>query len=72
MVLTFETEGFDLETGTVIALDDPVADDSAVDFHIAFHSDRTIHAVVFQAAGAEIALMTDTPFAYVSSSDVAF
>ncbi len=59
--LAFETEGLDLETGTVITLGDPAADDAAVDFHIAANADRATMAVVFQAPGAEIALLGTRP-----------
>ena len=68
--LVFETEGLDLETGAVIGLGDPTADTAAADFHLACNADRTTHAVLFQAVGAEIARMSDTPFEYVTASDV--
>ena len=68
--LTFETQGLDLETGLVLELGDPDVDASAVDLHIAANADRTTQAVVFQAAGAELARMGGTHFEYVSPSDI--
>ncbi|MBI3091363.1 MAG: hypothetical protein HYY96_11905, partial [Candidatus Tectomicrobia bacterium] len=49
--LTFESAGFDLETGTVVASDFSGSFPSRVDFHFAFNSTRSNPTVVFQDNG---------------------
>ena len=66
--VAFETESFDLATGTVVtAIDDPLATDTG-DLRVGYHADRTPHAVAVPQPGAKIALLSDTPFTSVDGT----
>ncbi len=74
--LEFETQELDLETGTILQLDDPAAlagESSDGDIHFAYNADRTPHCAVIQSqsAGAGIAFLNATVFEAVSYDDVA-
>ena len=74
--LEFETQELDLETGTILQLDDPAAlpgESSDGDIHFAYNADRTPHCVVMQnqSAGAAVAFLNATAFEAVAYDDVA-
>ena len=74
--LEFETQQLDLETGTILQLDDPEAalsESNDGDIHFAYNTDRTPHCVVMQSqsGGAAVAFLNATAFEAVSYDDVA-
>ena len=66
--LEFESQGFDLETGSVLSLDVPPP--AASDFSFADNSARPNPIVLFQnqATGTQIAFLDGTPFDSVGCS----
>ena len=74
--LEFETQELDLETGTILQLDDPAAlpgESNDGDFHFAYNAGRTPHCVVIesQSGGAAVAFLNATAFEAVTYADVA-
>ena len=66
--VAFETESFDLATGTVVnSVDDPLATDTG-DLRVGYHADRTPHAVAVPGPGAKITLLSNTPFTSVDGT----
>ena len=66
--VAFETESFDLATGTVVTtVGEPLATNTG-DLRVGYHADRTPHAVAVPQPGAKIALLSDTPFVSVDGT----
>jgi len=63
--LTFENQGFDLETSAVIAVSFDPPFSTTFDFLFAYNSGRTNPIVMFQRNSAEIAFLDGTPFEVV-------
>jgi hypothetical protein len=77
VTLQFESEGIDLDTGTVVPVEPwTVAEDLAnpqPDMVLAYNSEREVRAVVFhnRTSGVEIAFLDGVPFNLVDSADLA-
>ncbi len=75
--LTFEREGLDLDTGTIVPIDSwTPAEDSAnpqPDLVLSYNSERAVCAVVFhnRMNGVEIAFLDGVAFNLVNSGDLA-
>jgi len=72
--LAFEAECLDLEGGTIQnSCLDPSSDPASWDILVAYHADRTFHAVIFQnqVNDVEIAYLENTTFEAVTAADIA-
>jgi hypothetical protein len=70
--LAFESEGIDLDSGTVVETDWLAVDEAGTDLWFGYHADRTPHAVAMinVPAGVEIAYLEQPAFDAVTWSDV--
>ena len=73
--LTFEQQCLDLDADTVEedSCRDPSSDESSWDILVAYHADRTVHAVIFQnfRNEVEIAHLENATFEEVTAADIA-